>query len=187
MFTSRQIIQLRFKSVEEKLGLQAKPKRPIAPYFRFVIENRPTVVAKHPELKCSEINSILGKMWRTLDPTDKAKFSKGFQYELSDYYSNEYTEYRSSLSEDDKRKIRQMKLEIKKRRIVVTKQRKHRKLDKPKKPLNSFFRYFTAQTDRKPNEPYKEYVERITSRWNTLSDAEKEKYKTSAEEELMYQ
>lgn len=125
-------------------------------------------------------------MWQTLDTTDKAKFSKGYKTELIDYYSNEYNKYRSSLSEDDKRKIKQMKLEIKKRRILVAKQRKIRKLEKPKKPFNSFFRYFAAQTDRKPNEPYKDYVERITSRWNILSDTEKEKYKTPAEDELKY-
>lgn len=181
-------IQLRFKSVEEKLGLPTKPKKPIAPYFRFLIENRPSVVAKHPTLKTSEINSILGKMWRTLDANDKKAFSDGYKTELIDYYANEYNEYRSTLSEDDKRKIKQTKLEVKKRRALVAEQRKLRKLGKPKKPFNAYFRYYTSipQTERKPNEQSKEFVKRITTRWNGLSDSEKEKYKTSAEEEANY-
>lgn len=172
--------------MEEKLGLPTKPKKPIAPYFRFVNENRPSVVAKHPKLKSFEINAILGKMWHALDAADKENFTKGYKTELIEYYANEYTKYKSSLSDDDKRKIREMKSEIKKRRIVVAQQRRLRRLEKPKKPLGSFFRYFTAQKDRKPDEPYKDYVQRVTDRWNKLTETEKGKYETPAAEMAKY-
>lgn len=172
--------------MEEKLGLPAKPKKPIAPYFRFLNENRPSVVAKHPKLKSFEVNSILGKMWQSLDAADKQNFTKGYKTELIAYYSNEYTKYKSNLSEDDKRKIKEMKLEIKKRRILAAQQRKFRKLDKPKKPISSFFRYLTTQKDRKPTDPYKDYIKLVTSRWNALSETEKDKYKTPAEEDAKY-
>ncbi len=185
-FSLRLKIQLRFKSVEEKLGLPAKPKKPIAPYFRFANENRPSLTAKHPKLKSYEINSMLGKMWQSLDPADRENFVKGYKTDLINYYSNEYTKYRSLLSADDKRKIKEMKIAVKERRNVLAQQRKVRKLGKPKKPLSSFFRYTAEQKDRKVNEPYKDYVKRVTSRWNALSDIEKEKYKTSPEEELKY-
>lgn len=182
-------IQTRFKSVEveEKLGLPAKPKKPIAPYYRFTNENRPSVVAKHPKLKPFEINAILGKMWQSLDAADREKFTNGYKTDLIDYYTNETrTKYSSSPSNDDKLKIKEMKVEIKKRRILVAAQRKLRKLGKPKKPLSSFFRYLAAQKDRQLNEPYRDYLKRVTTRWNTLSETEKEKYKTSAEEAAMY-
>lgn len=179
-------IQLRCKSVEEKLGLPTKPKKPITPYYRFANENRPSLTAKHPKLKSYEIDSILGKMWQSLDAADRASYVKGYKTDLINYYSNEYTKYRSSLSDVDKRKIREMEIEIQKRRNLVAQQRKLRKLGKPKKPLSSFFRYFAAQKDRKLNEPHKDFVKRVTSRWNDLSDTEKEKYKPSVEEEVQY-
>lgn len=125
-------------------------------------------------------------MWQSLDAADRENFAKGYKTDLINYYSNEFTKYRSSLSANDKRKIKEMKIEIKKRRNLVAQQRKLRKLGKPKKPLSSFFRYIAAQKDRKLNEPYKDYVKRVTSRWNALSDTEKEKYKTSADEEVKY-
>lgn len=129
---------------------------------------------------------MLGKMWQSLDAADRENFVKGYKTDLINYYSNEYTKCRSSLSADDKWKIKKMKIEIQKRRNLLAQQRNIRKLDKPKKPLSSFFRYMAAQKDRKLNEPYKDYVKRVTVRWNALSDIEKEKYKTSVEEELKY-
>ncbi|XP_037038860.1 transcription factor A, mitochondrial-like [Bradysia coprophila] len=179
-------VQLRFKSVEEKLGLPAKPKKPTPPYFRFANENRASIVRKYPDLKPYEINSILGKMWQYLEAADREHFTKPYKTDLIEYYSNDYTKYMSSLSDVDKRKIKEMKVEIKYRKELAAQQKRLRKLDKPKKPLSSFFRYYKEQSDRKASEPHHDYLQRVTSRWNALSDAEKEKFKTAAEEEAAY-
>lgn len=170
-----------FKSVEEKLGLPLKPKKPIAPFFRFSTEMRPSVIANNPHLKSAQINSILGTMWKTFDAAKKERFTKGFQVELRDYYSNEYTKYRATLSEDDKIKIKEMKAKIKNRRILSSKRKQNLVLGKPKRPMNSFLRYVKAQTDRKPNENYKDYIRRLTLTWKGLTDAEKEQYKSPEE------
>lgn len=181
------IQQLRYISAEENSeGLPVKPKKPIPPYFRFANDNRPSVAAKHPKLQSSEINSILGKMWRSLDASDKENYIRAYKTDLINYYSNEYVKYKSSLTDDDKRKIKETKTEIKKRRTLAEQQRKLRKLDKPKKPMSSFIRYLTTQNDRKLKEPYSEYVKRVTARWSALSETEKEKYQTPAKEEAAY-
>lgn len=125
-------------------------------------------------------------MWQSLVAADREKFTKVYKADLIDYYTNEHTKCKSSLSNDDKRKIKEMKIEIKNRRILAAEERKLRKVGKPKKPLSSFFRYLAAQKDRTLNEPYRDYVKRVSTRWNSLSETEKEKYKTSAEEEAVY-
>lgn len=74
-------------------------------------------------------------------------------------------------------------MEIKNRKELAAQQRK---LVKPKKPMSSFFRYYKEQSDRKANEPHKNYVQRVKTRWNELGETEKEKFNTSAEEEAAY-
>lgn len=170
-----------FKSVEEKLGLPLKPKKPLAPYIRFSNDLRPSLVEKNPGLKSTQINSILGNMWKELDATKKESLTKGYQIDLLDYYSNEYAKYKANLSEDDKRKIKEMKLQIKKRRILSSKRKQNKVLGKPKRPMNSFLRYVKENADRKPNENYKDYVKRLAFNWKKLSDAEKEKYNSPKE------
>ncbi|PSN54930.1 hypothetical protein C0J52_01675, partial [Blattella germanica] len=41
------------QTIEEKLGLPRKPKRPLTPYFRFMAEVRPTILKKNPHLKAT--------------------------------------------------------------------------------------------------------------------------------------
>lgn len=179
--------QLRLKSVEDDLGLPPKPKKPIVPFCRFAIENRPSIMAKHPTLKSYEIDKILATMWQSMDASDRENYRREYRSDLIKYFSTtEYTKCRASLSDDDKRKIKEMKLEMKNRQALVAQQRKLRKLGKPKKPLPSFLRFLAEQTDRKLKEPYKEYVMRVTKRWDDLSEMEKEKYKTPPKEEAAY-
>jgi len=169
-------------SVEEKLGLPARPKKPLTPYFRFMNEVRPTVQAKNPKLKSTERVALIGKMWKSLDATKKEKFSKGFQDEML-AYMNVITEYRKNLSEDDIRKIKETKFEKKERKVVLLQQKKCRDLGKPRKPMSSFIRYLQKQTDRQPKEQYLDFVKRVSAKWQTLTDAEREKYKSTAQDE----
>lgn len=173
------------KSVEERLGLPTKPKRPTTPYFRFMSEVQPSVRAKNPKLKQTELTSMIGKMWKSMDDTKKQKYAKGYKEEIA-AYQNEITTYKRNLSEDDVKRIREMVVEIKDRKAVVLQRKKTRDLGRPKKPTNSFVRFLNQQTDRQSKEEYKDYVKRVSVKWNSLSDAEKEKFKPSAQEEEAY-
>jgi hypothetical protein len=39
------------QSLEEKIGLPEKPKRPMTPYFRFMAEVRPALMKNNPNVK----------------------------------------------------------------------------------------------------------------------------------------
>lgn len=173
------------KSLEEKLGLPAKPKRPASPYFRFMSEMRTSVQAKNPKLSQLEVVSTIGEMWNKLDATKKEKYGKGYKDDML-AYTGKIAEYKNKLSDDDVRKIKETKFEKKERKVVLLQQKKCRDLGKPKKPMSSFLSYLQKQTDRQPKELYVEYVKRTSVKWQSLSDAEKEKYKPSAQEEEKY-
>lgn len=54
------------KSAEEKLGLE-KPKRPLTPFFKFMTQMRPALLAKNPGISSKEAISWTSKHWQQLD------------------------------------------------------------------------------------------------------------------------
>lgn len=175
-----------FKSIEEKLGLPTKPKKPASPYFRFMKEIRPSVQTKNPKLKQFEIVGVVAKMWKSLDETKKEKYAKGYKEEMG-AYMNVLAKYKNSLSEEEIQKIKDTRSDIKERKLVLEKKKKLRDLGKPRKPVHSYVRFMMQQTDRQPNELYNDFVKRVTLKWQSLSDADKEKYKITAEEKQAYE
>ncbi|KAG4080669.1 hypothetical protein HA402_013199 [Bradysia odoriphaga] len=173
------------KSLEEKLGLPAKPKRPVTAYFRYMNEVRSSVQAKNPKLKPTEIVSLIAKMWRSLDANKKEKFAKG-NLEESIAYTERMAKYKDSLSEEDARKLKEIRFEKKERKVFLLQKKKCQELGKPKKPASNFIRFFQKQTDRQPKEHHREFVKRMSAKWNALSDTEKAKYSLSSEEAENY-
>lgn len=54
------------KSAEDKLGLD-KPKRPLTPFFKFLAQMRPALLAKNPGISSKEAITWTSKHWQELD------------------------------------------------------------------------------------------------------------------------
>lgn len=173
------------KSLEEKLGLPAKPKKPSSPYFRFMNEMRPTLQAKNPKLKPTELVVTLSKMWKTVDAVKKEQLSQAYEEDMAKY-SVQLARYKSNLSKEDIEKIEEAKFGKKERKSVLSQQKKCRDLGKPRKPPSSFLRFLQLQSDRQPQEKYIDFVKRVGLRWQALSDDQKLKYRVSEEIEEKY-
>ncbi len=69
----------RVRSTEEKEKKPRKkrvkkpeaPKRPISAYMRYVQDNRPAIVAAHPDAKFTDIGKILGIKWAKMTEAEK--------------------------------------------------------------------------------------------------------------------
>jgi len=113
-------IQLRYiniqypmlKSVEEKLGLNAKPKRPLYPFFRFMNEMRQSFEGK---IKQSEFTSTAAEKWKTVDAAQKEKFEKEYKDEIVKH-AIALANYRKTLTEDDIVNIKVLKENIKEKK-----------------------------------------------------------------------
>lgn len=190
LFTNR--IKVRFKHaildtahIEEKLGLPAKPKKPIAPFFRYMIEVRASVVAQNPTLKTIEHVALISKMWKSLDAEKSEKYYKAYQIE-STPYQELLDQYNKTISEEDKKTVKEKRKEIQeeieKRKFIRSQRKKAQALDRPKKPMSVYLKYLDAQADRQPDEKYYDYLRRKSSEWKGLSESEKEMYKPAAGE-----
>lgn len=63
---SVQVCNYTKKSAEEKLGLD-KPKRPLTPFFKFIAQMRPALLAKNPGISSKEAIAWTSKHWQQLD------------------------------------------------------------------------------------------------------------------------
>ena len=52
-----------------------KPKRALAAYMFFSKEQRPKLVAKHPDYKFTQIGSEMGRLWREMNEAGKKKYN----------------------------------------------------------------------------------------------------------------
>lgn len=169
------------KSFDKIAGLPSKPKQPIPPYIRFMLQVRPLVKAEHPHLQVRDMYTIITERWKLLDDKEKEILSKEYRNDLLKY-SEEIANYNRTLTDDDKQLIEQKLADINGRSLMIACTKRARELNKPKKPANSFLRFLHAQTDRQPDERYKVYMKRIGLRWQELSEMKKKKYKTTPEE-----
>ena len=62
------------KSEKEDKKDKNKIKKPLGPYILFGKEERPKIVAAHPELKNKEIMAALGEAWNKLSDSEKKKY-----------------------------------------------------------------------------------------------------------------
>lgn len=164
------------------------PKQPLPPYFRFMQQVRPSLKTEHPDLKPKEIIKAITERWKLLGTEEKEMLSKEYRDDLKTYSEN-IANYNRTLTADNKRIIEQKLADVSKQKLIKSRQKliktyqkKALELNKPKKPPSSFLRYFHAQTDRLPDEPYKEHMKRVSCRWQALSKNRKKKYETTSEE-----
>ena len=58
----------------KKAAKEAKPKKAPGPYMLYCKEQRPKIVAAHPEYSFGEVGKALGAGWKELSDAQKAKY-----------------------------------------------------------------------------------------------------------------
>lgn len=128
---------------------------------------------------------MITERWKLLGAEEKQILSNEYRNDLLKY-SEEIAIYNRTLTDDEKRIIRQKAVDISEHKLILSYRKRARELNKPKKPACSFLKFIHEQNDRQPDEHYKQYLKRKTTRWQQLSETEKKKYETAPEEKENY-
>lgn len=123
-------------SVNERLGLPPRPKKPLTPYFRFLKENRPLIVQQNPNMGLTEIVREAAKKWNGVDASIKKKLEDDYKSDQAEYLKKR-AQYDSKLTDEQKEELKHLKYELMQSRKdrVVKKVRINRR-------FNSFWIYF---------------------------------------------
>lgn len=175
------------KTLAEVAGLPPKPKKPLTPYFRFMKELRPQLVAQNPDKHSNEVVRMIGKSWETVDPATKQKFEAEYKKE-KEVFDKELVKYESSLTpqmKEDLKVARNDRVE-KRARLVIKKRNKD--LGKPKRAASAFLHFISAERKANPQtaqENTPAYVKRLGAKWATMSEAEKKPFVDAAAKALV--
>lgn len=174
------------KTLEEKAGLPPRPKKPLTPYFRFMKEQRPKLMASNPKFTIIEIVKQVSKEWETADPTLKQRLQEEYKKEQQTYIENR-TKYDSKITEEQRQQLKELKqekIDAKDRRMM---RKRIKDLGRPKKPASGFIKFIAKErmlTPQTSKETFREWHQKATVRWGTLTDEQKSVYLIESRKEL---
>ncbi|KAM3965791.1 mitochondrial transcription factor A [Aphomia sociella] len=175
-----QICNYTKKSAEEKLGIE-KPKRPLTPYFKFMTQMRPALLAKNPGITSKEAVAWTSKHWQELDAETKTQMVKEYEKDMEDYKKIKQI-YESSLTEQQKTDIKQLKEEMTAAKEKRKLKAEYKELGRPKKPMSSYFLFVQTRKEAFQGKNMKEYQEKMKAEWLKLTESERFKYEKQAQE-----
>lgn len=168
------------KSAEAKLGIE-KPKRPLTPFFKFMTQMRPALLAKKPGISSKETTVWASKHWQELDIQTKNEMTKEYEKDLEDYKKIKAM-YDSSLTDQQKEDIQRLKEEMATAREKRKMKAELKELGRPKKPMSSYFLYAQSRNESIKGKSLKEYQQQVKAGWMKLSNTEKAKFEKQAED-----
>ena len=143
---------------KKKKKADGAPKNPLNGYILFSTDKRAEVKAENPEMKTTEISSLLGKMWKKIKEEDSYEYRKYMYLAKEDKVRYE-TEMKSYIPEDtNTEKVEKVK----------TKREK------------SAWQYFSEEMRPKLKEEGfigRDVTSELSKRWKQLNDTQKSKYK----------
>ncbi|XP_053610715.1 transcription factor A, mitochondrial [Plodia interpunctella] len=168
------------KSAEQKLGIE-KPKRPLTPFFKFMTQMRPALLAKNPGITSKEAIAWSSKHWQQLDAETKAQMAKEYEKDLEDYKKIKEI-YESSLTEEQKEDIKRVKEEMAAAKEKRKLKAEYAELGRPKKPMSSYFLYIQTRKDIFQGKHIKEYQKKMREDWLRLPESERVKFEKQAQQ-----
>jgi len=172
-------LQSRFLGVQADASSKSqKPKKPLSPYFRFMVKVRSDLAQQHPELKFIDLVKLIGQKWTKLDEASKEHYSNAFHAEMGPY-TKLLAKYNESLPQEVKDKEEQLKLEKQLKRDRRERRQRLESLGKPKKPATPFLQFIKAKFTPDPGkgrEHAKDQLKELSVKWKALPDSEKAPY-----------
>lgn len=174
-----------------------KPPKPITAYNYFIKEKRSEFAKLLINMNSKEVNSFMGRYWKTLSYEERKVYSimsyfdevryynelinlKNKGYDMGDLIIREpknYQLFTNAITEDQKYKIAEMSIK-KSRNYAVTKAR------------TPYILYMKEQSENiKSKYPHIKFIEIsniISESWNNITTMEKEKYIKMSEKERKY-
>nr|CAD7431511.1 unnamed protein product [Timema monikensis] len=144
------------QTLEEKLGIPVKPKKPLTPFFRFMGQIRPMVAQQHPGARVTDHTKIIAQQWKELEPPAKQKLEEEFKKEMIHYLAVRVS-YENSLTDQQKKDLQKAKEEKVESKQQKRLKMKKKELGKPKKPLSAFLIFFQEKANLRGDTPFKEY------------------------------
>ncbi|XP_050434679.1 transcription factor A, mitochondrial [Adelges cooleyi] len=169
------------KTVEEKLGLPPRPKKPSPPFFQFLHEKRPDMM-KNKNMNLMDAVRKVSELWKNIDIDIKNKMIENYNKE-QEQYKEIIEAYNQGLTREQKNELsraKYKKTQLKTKRKIKKEQKE---LGKPHKPRSAYLIFVTERMKDRGNTPVQIFMKTVAKDWQELDTSSKEKYNAIALEE----
>ncbi|XP_075072465.1 transcription factor A, mitochondrial [Mixophyes fleayi] len=158
------------------------PKRPLTSFFRYIVQQRPTVLKKYPDIKPLEIPKILALEWKELSESVKKPYIEAAN---ADYlnYKDEMRKFKDKLSPFELDLLKRQRKEMLVKRKHSKRKRELSLLGKPKGYRNAFNIFMSEHFHDNEVSSLSERMTSLHNKWKTLPSSQKQMYIQLAEDD----
>ncbi|CAD6995322.1 transcription factor A, mitochondrial isoform X1 [Ceratitis capitata] len=164
------------RTIEEKLGLPPRPKKPLTPYFRFMQDQRPKILAENPKYSTIDIVRVISKRWSNADEALKKRLQEDYKRDQQKFVEVR-AKYEAKMTDEQRSELKQLKQDIQEAKDRRMMRKRIKELGRPKRPASAFLRFLIQERTNSPQttkQTYREWHQKCTEKWARLTDKEKE-------------
>lgn len=145
--------------------------------MRFYKDIRTDLVAQNPAQSMGVLAQLAASKWKQVDQPTKDRYNAEFRQD-QEVFLKEIARYQNTLTDEQREKVKQMKLLISEKRKSREKRQKAREMGKPKHPIPAFTQYLTENSLKvdKTKTVFKEFAVKMGEQWRAMSPTEKGPY-----------
>lgn len=158
------------------------PKRPLNGYMRYVVQQQPTIIKHHPEIKLNDVIRQIAQQWRTLTEEQKRPFMEESQC-ARDQFKVDLQKYLAQLSPaESELQALQRKQKLAKRKEIRRK-RELNSLGKPKGPRSPFNIFMSEHFEEARGSTMPAKMVSLMEDWKNVPSHTKQVYNQLAEDD----
>ncbi|XP_067629163.1 transcription factor A, mitochondrial isoform X2 [Eurosta solidaginis] len=173
-------------TLEEKVGLPPRPKKPLTPFFRFMREQREKTKANNPHFSTREIVREMSQRWSEADEVTRNRLQDEFKRELQNFVEAK-AKYEATMTDTQRAELKLLKDEIQEAKERRMMRKRIIMLGRPKRPASAFLRFLVQERTNAPqtaNQTYREWQAKCAEKWSRLSDKEKQPFLEETRREI---
>lgn len=128
---------------------------------------------------------LAASKWKVADQQTKDKHNDEFRKD-QETFLKEIARYQNILTDEQREKVKQMKLLISEKRKSRERRQRARENGKPKHPVPAFTQFLTEQTTKvdKTKVIFREFAVKMGEQWRAMTDLEKGPYMDKYKKDL---
>lgn len=162
------------KDLLSKLNIPEKPKRPLSAYFQYLVEQRPQVKMNYPNLSNTELVKKISDDWKKLSSDGKMNYSNKAK-QNNEEYKKRLLEFNNCLTPEQKTVLNEIQNELREEAKKKKLRYEIKEYNRPRKPASAY-NLFMLNTAKQQGQQLGDVMSNSKSKWDALSDQEKEKY-----------
>ncbi|XP_077407371.1 transcription factor A, mitochondrial isoform X2 [Vanacampus margaritifer] len=180
----KEVVHAAYRNPVKCLSTQTSdpPKKPLNGYLRYVLQQKPVVVSRNPEIKIVDVIRKIAHEWRLMSPEQKQPFEDAYLRE-KEKFKMDLQHYQAQLTPAQ---IEQQALEKRQRRAKRKASRKKREatnMGKPKRPRSPFNIFMSEHFVEAKGANIPAKMKSLQDDWRNLFSNQKQIYTQLAEDD----